>query len=167
MSRPPAPKNGWLAHYSGLIGSWAKSRSNAHDAEDAVQDATERLLGTDTLAIRDTRAYLYRSAVNGLISRHRREHSFPALSLHELAEDAHPIVDDVESTAYAAQLSRALSESLEELPLVCRQIFAWHRLENRTVPEIARHMGLSVSTVEKHLTKTMRHLHHRLQKFAS
>ncbi|VGO08748.1 FIG006045: Sigma factor, ECF subfamily [plant metagenome] len=84
-----------------------------------------------------------------------------------MAEEEHPLIEDVESAAYVAQLSQALSEALEELPLVCQQIFAWHRIENWTVPEIARHMGLSVSTVEKHLTKTMRHLHQRLQRFAS
>lgn len=167
MSRPPAPKKGWLAHYSGLIGMWAKGNANTHDAEDAVQDAAERLLGTDTLVIRDTRAYLHRSAANGLISRHRRTQSFPALPLHELAEAEHPAAQDVESAVYVTQLSRALSESLEELPLVCQQIFAWHRIENWTVPEIAQYMGLSVSTVEKHLTKSMRHLHQKLQRFAS
>lgn len=167
MSRLPAPKKGWLAHYSGLVGTWAKGNVNPQDAEDAVQDAAERLLGTDTLAIRDTRAYLHRSAVNGLVSRHRREQAFPPSPLHDLAEEEHPLIEDVESAAYVAQLSQALSEALEELPLVCQQIFAWHRIENWTVPEIARHMGLSVSTVEKHLTKTMRHLHQRLQRFAS
>lgn len=167
MSRPSAPKKGWLAYYSGLVGSWAKGHVNMQDAEDAVQDAAERMLGVDMLGIRDTRAYLHRSAANGLVSRYRREQAFPTVPLNELAEDAHPVVEDVESTAYVAQLSRALADSLEELPLVCQQIFAWHRIENWTVPEIARHMGLSISTVEKHLTKTMRHLHQQLQRFSS
>jgi RNA polymerase sigma-70 factor (ECF subfamily) len=87
--------------------------------------------------------------------------------LHELTEAEHPAAEDVESAVYVAQLSRALSESLDELPLACQQVFAWHRIEHWTVPEIAQHMGLSVSTVEKHLTKTMRHLQQKLQKFAS
>jgi len=167
MSRPPAPRKGWLSHYGGLIGTWAKAAGNTHDAQDAVQDAAERMLGADTLAIRDPRAYLHRSAVNGMIGRYRREQSFPTLPLDELAEAEHPVADDVESAAYVAQLSRALCAALEELPPVCRQVFAWHRLENRTVPDIARDMGLSVSTVEKYLTKTMRHLHKRLQSFSS
>ena len=167
MSRPPASRKGWLAHYSGLVGAWAKANANTQDAEDAVQDAAERMLGADTLAIRDPRAYLHRSAVNGLVSRYRRQQAFPATPLHELAEEEHPATQDVESAVYVAQLSQALAESLDELPLVCQQIFAWHRLENWTVPEIARHMGLSVSSVEKHLTKTMRHLHRKLQRFAS
>lgn len=143
-----------------------RGNTNPQDAEDAVQDAAERLLGADTLAIRDTRAYLHRSAINGLVSRHRRERSVPALPLHELTEAEHPAAADVESAVYVAQLSRALSESLEELPLACQQVFAWHRIEHWTVPEIARHMGLSVSAVEKNLTKTMRHLQRKLQKFA-
>ncbi len=167
MARSAAPKKGWLAHYSELVGAWAKGNTCVQDAEDAVQDAAERLLGMDTLTIRDPHAYLHRSAVNGLSSRYRRGRVLPTVPLHELAQEEHPTVEDVESAAYAAQLSQALAESLGELPLVCQQIFAWHRIENWTVPEIARHMGLSVSTVEKHLTKTMRHVHRQLQRFSS
>ncbi len=167
MSRTPAPKKGWLVHYRGLVGAWARSKANPQDAEDAVQDAAERFLSIDMLAIRDSGAYLHRSAINGVAKRYRRAQSFPAQPLHELAEADHPVVEGVESAVYVAQLSLALTESLGELPLVCQQIFAWHRIENWTVPEIARHMGLSVSTVEKNLTKTMRHLHQRLQRFAS
>lgn len=167
MSRPPTAKKNWLAHYSGLIGTWAKGSGNVQDAEDSVQDAAERMLGADTLAIRDSRAYLHRSAVNGLVSQYRRENILSASPLHELAEEEHPAIDDVESAVYVAQLSTALSEALEDLPLVCQQVFAWHRIENWTVPEIAQHMGLSVSSVEKHLTRTMRHLRQRLQKFTS
>lgn len=161
------PKKGWLAHYGELVGSWVRRADSREDAEDALQDAAERMLGLDTLAIRDTRAYLHRSVSNGLVSRHRRAQSFPTSPLHELEEVEHPSVEDVESAVYVGQLSRALTESLEELPLACQQIFAWHRIEHWTVPEIAQHMGLSVSTVEKNLTKTMRHLQTKLQKFAS
>lgn len=132
-----------------------------------MQDAAERMLGANMLVIQDTRAYLHRSAVNGLISRHRRTEALPCVPLQDLAEGDHPVVDEVESAAYVAELSAALAASLAELPEVCQKIFAWHRLEHWTVPEIARHMGLSVSTVEKNLTRAMRHLHEKLQRFAS
>jgi RNA polymerase sigma-70 factor (ECF subfamily) len=35
------------------------------------------------------------------------------------------------------------------------------------VPEIASHLGLSVSSVEKYLTRSMRHLQLKLQQFSS
>ena len=66
----------------------------------------------------------------------------------------------------ASQLSDALQQALEELPLPCQQVFAWHRLEGQTMGEIAQRMDLSVSMVEKHMARCMRHLHIRLKQHA-
>lgn len=167
MPRPRSSDKGWLAHYRELIGTWTRRSNSAFDAEDATHDAIVGMLESDAAAIANPRAYLHRSAANGLIGRYRREQSVPMSPLHELSEEEHPVVDDVEAVASFAQLSQALTESLNELPPVCQQVFAWHRIEGRTVPEIASRMGLSVSMVEKHLTRTMRHLHRRLQRFSS
>ena len=56
-------------------------------------------------------------------------------------------------------------EALAELPQPCAAVFAWHRLEGRTVAEIAAQLGLSNSS-GKYLTRTMRHLHARLRPFS-
>ncbi|TFL11532.1 sigma-70 family RNA polymerase sigma factor [Pusillimonas caeni] len=167
MSRRSSSPKGWLAHYRELIGTWARRSSSAADAEDAAHDAIAGMLERDGAVIANPRAYLHRSTSNGLAGRYRREQAFPAAPLHELSEAEHPVVDDVEAAARLAQLTRALAEALDELPLACQQVFAWHRIEGRTMPEIAARMGLSVSTVEKYLTRTMRHLHRRLQRFSS
>lgn len=167
MSRRPSSDKSWLAHYRELLGTWKRRSRSAFDAEDAAHDAIVGMLESDTAAIANPRAYLHRSTANGLISRYRREQSLPMSPLHELSEDDHPVVEDVEAAASFSQLSQALTESLNELPAVCQQVFAWHRVEGRTVPEIASRMGLSVSMVEKHLTRTMRHLHQCLQRFSS
>lgn len=157
----------WLAHYRELVGTWARRSRSSADAEDAAHDAIVGMLESDGAAIVNPRAYLHRSTANGLISRYRREQAFPAAPLHELPEAEHPSADDAEAAARLAQLSRALAAALDELPPACQQVFAWHRIEGRTMPEIAAKMGLSVSTVEKYLTKTMRHLHRSLQRFSS
>lgn len=72
MSRPPAPKKGWLAYYSGLIGTWAKRSSLPHDTENTVQDSIEGLLRGEHAAVIDQKAHLYRAAQNHLISEIRR-----------------------------------------------------------------------------------------------
>ncbi|WP_017522403.1 sigma-70 family RNA polymerase sigma factor [Pusillimonas noertemannii] len=166
MSRRPTSDKGWLAHYRELVGTWARRSNCSADAEDAAHDAIVGMLERDGAAIANPRAYLHRSTSNGLAGRYRREQAFPAAPLHELAEAEHPVVEDVEAGAQLAELSSALAEALDELSPACRQVFAWHRLEGWTVPEIAARMGLSVSTVEKYLTRTMRHLHRSLQRFS-
>lgn len=167
MSRPPTSSKGWLAYYREIIGTWKRRSSSSFDAEDAAHDAIVGMLENGGSAIENQRAYLHRSVANGLINRYRREQSFPTAALQDLPESEHPVIEGAEAGAHVSQLSQALSDALGELPQVCQQVFAWHRLEGWTVPEIAAQMGLSVSMVEKHLTRTMRHLRQRLQRFSS
>lgn len=167
MPRRSSLDKGLLTHYCELVRTWVRRSNSIADVEDAAHDAVVGMLERDGLAIMNPRAYLHRSTVNGLISRYRHQQSYPTASIHDLSEEEHPISDDVETSARFSQLSQALIEALDELSPICQQIFAWHRIEGWTVPEIASHIGLSVSTVEKHLTKTMRHLHQKLERFSS
>ncbi|MBV7486390.1 RNA polymerase sigma factor [Bordetella sp. BOR01] len=165
MSRRRPSDHGWLAYYRELIGTWARKANSIHDAEDATHDVIANMLEGDASVIHDRRAYLHRSVYHGLLNQHRRQSRERAVPLHELNEDDHPAQADPDAGARLAQLSDALLDALQELPPRCQQVFAWHRLEGWTVPEIAAHMDLSVSSVEKYLARTMRHLHARLQKF--
>lgn len=166
MSGHDTSEKGWLAHYRELLGLWARRTGNRADAEDAAHNAVTRMLQTNTSAVRDGRAYLSRSIANDLSGRYRREQERPTLALHELPEAEHPTHHDVESAIQGAQLSRALTHALAELPAACQQVFAWHRLEGWTIPAIAQHMGLSVSSVEKYLARAIRHLQLRLRDFS-
>jgi RNA polymerase sigma-70 factor (ECF subfamily) len=64
------------------------------------------------------------------------------------------------------QLSQALEAALAELPLKCRQVFVWQRLEGLTQAEIAERMGLSKNMVEKYMIRTALHLRERLGAYA-
>lgn len=61
------------------------------------------------------------------------------------------------------QLLTALKEALQELPLKCRQVFIWHRLEGYSQTEIAEKLDISVNMVEKYMIRATRHLRDRLQ----
>lgn len=166
MSRPPAPKKGWLAHYSELVGAWARRADNRQDAEDATHDAILRVLENDTGALANPRAYLYRSIHNRLIDGHRQAKLIDVVPLHELDEDEHPLLTDPDAQARTAQLLAALKTALAELPVKCRQVFLWHRLEGYTQEEIAQKLGISVNMVEKYMIRAARHLRERLHNHA-
>ncbi|MFG0228887.1 RNA polymerase sigma factor [Achromobacter sp. 413638] len=166
MRRTRPTEHGWLAYYRELLGTWRRKAQGPGDVEDSAHDAIANMLEGDVSAIRNPRAYLHRSVHHGLINRHHRQQREAAVPLHDLAEDEHPAHEDPEANVRTAQLSRALMEALAELPQPCAAVFAWHRLEGRTVAEIAAQLGLSNSSVEKYLTRTMRHLHARLRPFS-
>ncbi|MFC4275365.1 RNA polymerase sigma factor [Achromobacter aloeverae] len=167
MRRSYPTEHGWLAYYRELLATWRRKEPRQGDAQDTAHDAIANMLAGDVSAIRNPRAYLHRSMHHGLINQHTRLRREAAIALQDLREDEHPPnQDDPESHARTAQLSRALLDALAELPHPCAAVFAWHRLEGQTVPEIAATLGLSVSSVEKYLARTMRHLHARLHPYA-
>ncbi|OZI31845.1 RNA polymerase ECF-subfamily sigma-70 factor [Bordetella genomosp. 10] len=168
MSRRRSSEHGWLAYYGELLGLWTtRSRHSHSDREDAVHDAVLSMLENGVGAVKDLRAYLGRASHNKLVDIHRRRSVIETVTLDELAEHEHPHGTDAEATVRASLLNDALQRALEELPLKCRQVFIWNKIEGRTQEEIALTMGLSQSMVEKYMKRALDHLYDRLQNYAS
>ncbi|MBB3226465.1 RNA polymerase sigma-70 factor (ECF subfamily) [Luteibacter sp. Sphag1AF] len=102
-------------------------------------------------------AYLYTVATHLLID-HRRNHqqsrtaSVPIEDLHDI-HDAAPGPD---ATAETAHRLRTLRKAMAELPVRTRHVFQLCRLQHMTYPQAARHLGISVSSVQKHLALALR-----------
>ncbi len=165
MSRSPPFLKAWLAHYSGLIGTWAKRNSLPCDAEDAAQESALQFLGKGSEAVLNPKAYLMRSAHNRLINEVKRQSRANLVSLEELAEEDHPLLADPESHLHASDLAQALETALAQLPLKKRQVFIYHRLEGYTHAEIAQKMGLAINTVERYVIDSTRHIRGQLHSF--
>lgn len=166
MSRPPIPKKKWLAHYSELVEVWARWTGNRQDAEDATHDAIVRVLENDANILVNSRAYLHRSVHHRLIDGHRQSKILDVVPLHELGEDEHPLLTDPYAQVRTEALLASLKLALADLPLKCRQVFLWHRLEGYTQEEIAQKLGISVNMVEKYMIRAVRHLREALQSYA-
>lgn len=63
------------------------------------------------------------------------------------------------------ELSKAIQQSIEALPEQCRMVFKLSRTFGLKNAEIADQLGISVKTVEKHMTKALAHLRNDLKKF--
>ncbi|EJO29082.1 RNA polymerase sigma factor [Achromobacter marplatensis] len=166
MSRPPPSDKGWLAHYRELIGTWTRRGSSRPDAEDAAHDVVANMLRNGDAAVLDPKAYLYGASQNRLNGEIRRQSRREQVSLDELPDAEHPVQSDPESAIRAAQLADALKAALAELPLKCRQVFLWNKLEGYTQAEIAQKLGLTQSSVEKYMRRALAHIHDRLQDHA-
>jgi RNA polymerase sigma factor (sigma-70 family) len=126
------------------------------EAEDILQDLFVKLEGLKPGPVAEPRAYLYRMAENLLYDRRRsagwrssREEAWVAAQLGEVREaDARP---SAERTLIAREELRLISDALAELPDRTLQIFRRYRLDGLRQREIADDMGISVSSVEKHL----------------
>ena len=61
----------------------------------------------------------------------------------------------VERELVAQQELEVLFEAIGELPPKCKQVFLLSRVNHMTYPEIARHCGISVKMVEKHISRAL------------
>ncbi len=127
--------------------------TRAQDAEDLLHAAFVKLEEyRERATVTNPAAYLVRTAVNLA----RDEYRAPAAREARQRTDPLLLVDDTplqdEVFAARARLVR-VQRALGELSPRTRQVFLMHRLDRMKYREIAVHLGITVSAVEKHVAK--------------
>lgn len=154
-----------------LVRFFAARLNSRAEAEDLVQDLYLRLSTLDPVtSVDNPAALLHRIGSNLMLDRLRgqkragardgewREANTTVLAGQEVADE--PLADDVVN---ARQRLRALVEAVDDLPEKTRHAFQLHKLEGLSHAETARRMGISVSTVEKHISAALKTLTRRLR----
>ena len=130
-------------------------------AADLLQQLTEKLLRKkpdETKQVENETAYLYRAARNEVISHFRSEQSRLRYE-QDYADNSDDQGYDVEEAALARHKLQQLNTTLQQLPPLTQDIFWRYRIDGQRQRDIADSLGISLSTVEKHLahaTSTMR-----------
>jgi RNA polymerase sigma factor (sigma-70 family) len=154
-----------------LVRFFAARLNSRAEAEDLVQDLYLRLTALDADApVDNPSALLHRMGSNLMLDRLRsqkrsgvrdhdwREANTTVLAGHEIAQE--PSADEVVD---ARQRLRVLIEAVDDLPEKTRHAFQLHKLEGLSHAETARRMGISTSTVEKHISSALKALTRRLR----
>jgi len=140
------------------------------EAEDLVQELYIRLQrGPPAADIRSPAQYLFRMALN-LALDHRRERQRAQRRDGQWVEarrtmvGAEPVTDlPSAETAYAAkQRVAAIVAALDELSVPCRRVFVMHKFDGLPHADVAARLGITRSTVEKHMNTAVKHLMRRL-----
>lgn len=135
------------------------------EAQDVAQNAFVRIHATvNAGAAREPRLLLFatarRLALNEI--RRRRRHPLEVTGGHPLTE-APSEETPVEDIVSARQELARLEEILLRLPPGCRQVFLLRKVEDLSHTQIARRLGISVKTVENHMTRAYRLLREAYQ----
>ncbi|KAE9659695.1 sigma-70 family RNA polymerase sigma factor [Pseudomonas fluorescens] len=165
MIPQPPRRTGFFEHYEELIGTWTRRLRNRQQAEDLAHDTFVRVLESTSTDITQPRAYLHQTARNIAVDAYRREDRRDAIALEDFDQRS-PHSGDPEHAMHAIQLAQSIERALAELPLNCRKIFIWQKIEGLTQQEIAERLGLSKNMVEKYMIRTLRHLRDRLDALA-
>jgi RNA polymerase sigma-70 factor (ECF subfamily) len=160
----------YLEKRANLVRFFAARTGSRAAAEDLAQDLYLKLAGRDPgERAENPEALLYRIAVNLMLDRARSEARSAArdaawrgatrasLAGHDLAEE--PPADEA---AASRQRLRRLVEAVAGLPPQMQRAFRLHKLEGLSHAETARAMGLSVKSVEKHVSAALRALSEKL-----
>ena len=141
-----------LPHEGALRARLRRVLPAGHDCDDLVSETLIRAFTTkDFERITHGRSYLFQIVRNLLIDEARRA---KIVSFEFLADlDLLQVDDSAERVLQARDELRRLQAIIDTLPTQCRRAFILRRVMGKSVGEIAEEMGLSVSTVDKHLAK--------------
>ena len=142
------------------------------EIEDLLQDVFLRLAGGGEIEaiarVELVEAYLFKTAANLLRDRQRRLTSRVA-DAHESYEEAlHGTVEETvnpERALQSTQLLEQLLVALHELPERTRVVFTLYHLDELSHAEIARRLGIAISTIEKHVGRAGAYLLKRIDRY--
>ena len=133
-------------------------RNGRASAEDVVQETWLKLHERgNTESWQEPRAVLFTTAANlGTDVQRREAHSDRLFARDgEFTEPASASAGP-ESQAQTESELNVVAAALEELPAQCREAFLLNRIEGLTHSEIARRLGISTKTVQRHIERALR-----------
>jgi len=147
-----------------LVKYFMRKCGNTAEAEDLAQDVLVRALAHAGWESRDrAKGYIFRIAVNRWHDRIRQGHRHGTVvpwddaAAYAQVEECSP-----ERVLSSEEELHQIIAALQELNERTRDVFVLFRLERMKHGEIARMLGITVSAVEKHVSKAAAHLARRV-----
>lgn len=152
--------------YSGPLTRFFQRRIRAgQEADDLVQEVFGRLARQNLSTVDNLQGYIFQIAANVLRDQARRASTRDFIVAQAEGFDAEDKAGfSPERVLQSREALQALVTALYELPQNVRDVFSQYHFDGVSQVEIARSMGMSLSTVEKQMAKANAHLLKRLRK---
>ncbi|ACO80229.1 RNA polymerase sigma factor, FecI family [Azotobacter vinelandii CA] len=156
--QPPGPFHTLYSQHHDWLKGWLRSRiGNTSDAADLAQDTFMRVLANRNAdGIREPRTYLSTIA-RALLIDHFRRQSIERAYLEALAARPEPLAISPETRLAILETLTAIDAMLDGLGERTRAIFLAVQLEGLGYAAVGERLGVSVTTVKKHLIRAMTH----------
>lgn len=144
--------------HSGWLHGWLRQRlSNTADAADLAQDTFIRVLLARTAGtLKEPRHYLATIARGLTIDLYRRR-SLESAYLEALAQQPERYAPSAETQAAILDTLMAIDRMLDGLGPRTRAVFLAVQLDGLSYEKTGERLGVSVSTVRKHLARALMH----------
>lgn len=142
------------SNHHGWLYSWLRKKLGcSHRAADLAHDTFVRLLAREEpVAIQEPRAFLTTVAQRVLANHWRREQVERAY-LDVLAQMPEALAPSPEERAILLRTLVEIDNLLDGLPALAKRAFLHAQLDDMTHAEIAVELGISISTVKRHLVR--------------
>ena len=142
-------------HRAALHRYLGKLTSGAEDIEDLVQETYVRIYALpDFRQVESPKALLFRIAHNLAVERARRHKSQATDTMADL-ESLDVFSNEVppDEQTDARRRFESFCAAVERLPPLCRRVFVLRKVHKLSHAEISEVLGVSQSTIEKHVAK--------------
>ena len=148
-------------YHTDILKFLRKKFGSHHDAEDIVQDTFHNVLRNVELEeIEHPLPYIYKTANNLALNRIRSQNQHSKyLNSIDIEESGNNLERDI----FAHRALEQVQLSIARMPKQCRTTFEMSRFQNKTYSQISEELGISVSTVEKHIIKALNYLRESLE----
>ena len=159
----PQERSSWLARHvlphEPALRAWLfLRRIDGLETDDVVQETYAVLAALPAVEhIASPKAYAFQTA-NSVILRHLRRARIVRIDALGDMDSLTAALDEPSPERHAAgrQDLRRVSELIAALPAKCREAFVLRKVEGLSQRDIAQRMGISESTVEKHIGRALR-----------
>ncbi|MDK2760837.1 MAG: sigma-70 family RNA polymerase sigma factor [Sphingopyxis sp.] len=145
-----------LVHEAGLR-SWLKKYPSVNEIDDIIQEAYAILAAIGSVDhIRNPRNYLYEVAKSIVLRNIRNAKIVQFNEIVELDSMSIPCKDpSPEDIAISRDELTRTEQAIGGLSEKCREAFTLRKIQGLSQRDVARHMEISESTVEKHISKAL------------
>lgn len=139
-------------YYKELLYYIKKNISNKDLAHDIAQETFEKAISFENKEeIKNKRAFLYRLAKNIMVDEIRKNKDIKEIPYEE--NEISSKNEEPEELVIKQSRQMLLMNELRKLPPKRKEAFVLHIIEGFTRQEVSEKMGISVSAVEKHISR--------------
>lgn len=141
------------------------------EVEDIVQETYVRVCQVEKqgIQVEEPRAFLFRTARNLALDYLKRAETRLAISAEDVPESGLParyqLADQTFDQVASDEEFSLFCKAVRQLPVQCRRVFVLKKVYGYSQREIARQLGISESTVEKHIARGIKNCTYFMQQY--